>query len=166
MSNPMEGPMNKLLMPVAAAAAVAAGVAALPATGQDAPTTTRLVFESLGRDREEKFFDTRPRGESVGDRLLISSSLRRDGRVVGRMQADCVGQDRAFGSFGCTITAIFRDGQITMHGAALGRPLPGGGGTREEYAITGGTGAYVGAAGTFTRSGSGRRDTHTFVLVR
>jgi hypothetical protein len=157
--------MSKRLIPVAAAAVLAGGVAALPATGQAPPAPTQLVFESLGRHQAEKFIDVRPRGQSVGDRWLFSSSLRRDGRMVGRMEGDCVGQDPAFEAFGCALTAIFADGQITLHGAALGKPLPGGGGTREQYAITGGTGAYVGASGTLRRTGDGRRDRLIFELA-
>jgi hypothetical protein len=34
----------------------------------------------------------------------------------------------------------------------------------EAYAITGGTGAYVGASGTMTRRGNGKKDTLTFTL--
>jgi hypothetical protein len=38
------------------------------------------------------------------------------------------------------------------------------GATTEAYAVTGGTGAYVGASGTMTRKGNGKRDTLTFTL--
>jgi hypothetical protein len=36
---------------------------------------------------------------------------------------------------------------------------------REEYIITGGSGAYEGATGVMRRSGTGERDTLTFTLV-
>jgi hypothetical protein len=44
----------------------------------------------------------------------------------------------------------------------VSKRIPGVGGRGEEYAITGGTGAYEGAAGTMRRTGDGRRDTLTF----
>jgi hypothetical protein len=48
----------------------------------------------------------------------------------------------------------------------VNRPIPGGvGGTREEFAVTGGTGAYAGQSRSLRRSGDGRRDTLTITLT-
>lgn len=158
--------MHKLWLPVVSAAFAAGAIATLPAAAQEAQPATELVLESRERDGDTQFIDARPRGESAGDRFLLSSTLRRGGSVVGRMEGDCVGQDRAYEALHCTLVAILRDGRITLQGATLGKRLPGGGGTAEEYAITGGTGAYVGAAGTLRRTGDGRRDRLTFSLLR
>jgi hypothetical protein len=47
---------------------------------------------------------------------------------------------------------------------SVSKRIPRVGGTGEHYAITGGTGAYQGAAGTMTRTGNGNRDTLTLSL--
>jgi hypothetical protein len=50
-----------------------------------------------------------------------------------------------------------------VHGAALTTHIPGATAPSEDvYAITGGTGAYVGAAGTMR--GNGKTDTDVFEL--
>ena len=64
----------------------------------------------------------------------------------------------------CNLVAILADGRITLQGAGLDKKLQGVGGTDEVFAITGGTGAYVGASGSMTRKGNGTRDTLTFTL--
>lgn len=146
------------------AAAVAAGIAVLPASGQDQPTTRTLTFVSTEKPNDEKFVDTKPKGYSVGDSFLLSSMLHKDGRVAGRIEAHCSLQDPTYHAQACTLTAILADGQITLQGAGLDKKLPGIGSTSEAYAVTGGTGAYVGAGGTMTRKGNGKRDTLTFTL--
>ena len=50
---------------------------------------------------------------------------------------------------------------ITAKGAGTSKPIPGVGRTTEQYAVTGGTGAYAGATGAIRRTGDGRRDTLT-----
>jgi len=53
---------------------------ALPASGQhDAPTGT-MSLTGKQRPADQKTIDLKPRGESVGDRMLSSETLRRDGR--------------------------------------------------------------------------------------
>ena len=146
------------------AAAVAAGIAVIPAAGQDQPTTRTLTFVSTEKAKDEKFFDVKPKGYSVGDSFALSSLLHAGGRVAGRVEGHCVLLDATYHAQHCTITAILADGQIELQGTGLDKKLPGIGGTDEIYAITGGTGAYVGAAGTMTRKGNGKRDTLTFTL--
>ena len=155
---------NTSLIAALAAAAAAAGIAVLPASGQDQPTTRTLTFVSTERAGDEKVVDVRPKGYSVGDSYLLSALLHRGGHVAGRIEAHCSLQDPTYHAQACTITAILADGQLTLQGAGLDKKLPGVGGTAEAYAVTGGTGAYVGAAGTMTRRGNGRRDTLTFTL--
>ena len=46
----------------------------------------------------------------------------------------------------------------------MDKRIRGVGGRGEEYAITGGTGAFKGASGSVRRTGDGRRDTLTFPL--
>ena len=108
--------------------------------------------------------DSRPKGPSVGDRWLLASTLRQAGKTAGRLEGDCVAVDKRFGVLQCTVVVILADGRITLQGASVDERIPGVGGRGEEYAITGGTGAYEGAAGTMRRTGDGRRDTLTFSL--
>jgi hypothetical protein len=64
-----------------------------------------------------------------------------------------------------TLTAVLADGSITLQGASLGKRIPGASAPSQDvYAITGGTGAYVGVAGTMRRSGNGKTDTDVFEL--
>ena len=56
------------------------------------------------------------------------------------------------------------DGRLTLQGAPIDKRIPGVGGRGEEFAITGGTGAYEGASGTMRRTGDGGRDRLTFSL--
>jgi hypothetical protein len=148
----------------ATAATAATAIAVLPASGQDQPATRTLTFVSTQKHSDTRFTDVKPKGDSVGDGFLLSSLLHRDGKVAGRVEGQCVELDATYHAQMCTITAILADGRITLQGAGPDRKLPGVGGTDEVYAITGGTGAYVGATGTMTIKGNGRRDTLTFTL--
>jgi hypothetical protein len=154
---------TSLLAALGAATAVA-GIAVLPASGQDQAVSRTLTFTSTQTAKDTKFVDVKPKGYSVGDSMLLSSLLHAGGRVAGRVEGHCILQDPAYHAQACTITAILAGGTITLQGAGLDKKLPGIGGTGEVYAVTGGTGDYVGAAGAMTRKGNGRRDTLTFTL--
>lgn len=148
-----------------AAAGLATAVAVLPAQGQDPAATRTLTFGSIQAARDFKQIDVKPEGDSVGDQFIFSTTLRAAGKVAGRMEGDCLAIDARYEALDCSLVAILADGQLTAAGAATDKPIPGGvGGTKEEYAITGGTGAFVGATGTITRKGNGKNDTLTVVL--
>ena len=64
----------------------------------------------------------------------------------------------------CGVTHRF-NGSITLQGASLTKRIPGATAASEDvYAITGGTGAYVGATGSMKRSGNGKTDKLVFEL--
>lgn len=156
--------MKTMLATLAAGAAVAAAVA-LPATGQQAPATRTLTLTSVQAKDAEHAIDAPPRGDSVGDRFVFASTLRSGGKLAGRMEGDCLAVDLKFEGMQCTLTAVLADGSITLQGASLTKHIAGATApTQDVYAITGGTGAYVGAAGTMHRSGNGRSDTDVFEL--
>jgi hypothetical protein len=146
------------------AAAATTGIAVPPASGQDQPTTRTLTFASTQKRSDLKAIDVKPKGDSVGDSFLLSSLLHDGSRIAGRVEGQCVELDATYHPQMCTITAILADGRISLQGAGLDKKLPGIGGTDEVFAVTGGTGAYVGASGSMTIKGNGQRDTLTFTL--
>jgi hypothetical protein len=149
---------------VLAAAATTALVAVLPAGGQEPAGLQSFTFTSTQKQGDERYIDLPPKGPSAGDRIVLSSRLSEGGRAAGRLEGDCVLQDKPFAVIHCGIVVLRADGRLTLHGAYAGKRIPRVGGTREEYAVTGGTGAYQGATGTLTRSGGGKRDTLTLTL--
>jgi hypothetical protein len=81
------------------------------------------------------------------------------------MEGDCLAVDVKFEGLQCALTAVLIYGSITLQGASLSKPIPGATAPAQDvYAVTGGTGAYVGAAGTMRRSGDGKADTLVFEL--
>ena len=155
---------NRALI-AAAAATLVATVVALPASGQDQPDRRTLSYVSTEKQRDFRFVDARPKGESVGDRYTFSSTLHSAGKRVGRLEADCVAVDATYEGLQCSGVAIFADGRMAVQGASLGKRVPGVGKVREEYVITGGSGAYEGVTGVMRRSGNGQRDTLSFSLL-
>ena len=156
--------MKTLLATLAAGTAVAAAVA-LPATGQETPAARTLTLTSVQAQGAEHAVDAPPRGDSVGDRFVFASTLRATGKLVGRMEGDCLAVDLKFEGMQCTLTAVLADGSIALQGASLTKRIPGATvPSQDVYAITGGTGAYLGAAGTMRRSGNGKSDTDVFEL--
>jgi hypothetical protein len=159
-----EDAMKTLLATLAVGTAVAAAVA-LPATGQEAPAARTLTLTSVQAQGAEHAIDTPPRGDSVGDRFVFASTLRNGAKLAGRMEGDCLAVDVKFEGMQCTLTAVLADGSITLQGASLTKHIPGATApSTDVYAVTGGTGAYVGAAGTMRRSGNGKTDTDVFEL--
>ena len=122
------------------------------------------AHERAGQGRRAR--DRHAAARGLGRRPL---RLRLDpaptGRLVGRMEGDCLAVDLKFEGMQCTLTAVLADGSITLQGASLTKHIPGATAPSQDvYAITGGTGAYLGAAGTMRRSGNGKTDTDVFEL--
>ncbi len=156
--------MKLLLATVTAGAAVAAATA-LPATGQEAPAARTLTLTSVQAKGAERSIDLPPRGDSVGDGFVFASTLRNGKALAGRMEGDCTAIDLKYQGLQCSLTAVLADGSITLQGASLSKRLPGASAASGDlYAVTGGTGAYLGAKGTMHRSGNGKTDTLVFDL--
>jgi hypothetical protein len=151
------------------AATVAAGVAAtatavLPASGQGPAGARTLTYTSTERQRDSNAVDVKPKGDSVGDRFTFSSTLHQNGKVAGRIEADCVAVDRTYQGLQCSVVALFPNGRMTLQGAGLEKSVAGVGRVPEQYTVTGGTGAYASATGTMSRKAGGKQDTITFAL--
>ena len=96
---------------------------------------------------------------------MFASTLRNGAKLAGRMEGDCLAVDVKFEGMQCTLTAVLADGSITLQGASLTKHIPGATAPGQDlFAITDGTGAYLGAAGTMRRSGNGKTDTDVFSL--
>ena len=156
------------LLVVLAAVAVVTGVVVLPATGHDVKPTGTLVFTGKATSGDQRMVDLPPKGISLGDHFLGAETLRQASGPAGRMDVDCVIIDRAYQGQACSLSLILKDGQVIAQGAGVDKRIPGVGGTTppagDEYAITGGTGAYQGAAGTLRLKAGRTKDTATLLF--
>jgi hypothetical protein len=114
----------------------------------DRGKTLRLVAV----DANEEFIDVGVSGPSLGDEIVFSETLRKDGRDVGRSGGVCT-ITRGVPPYDivdlhCVATLRVRGGQITLQGLneVQGEDDPG----PFRLAITGGTGKYRGASGEAT----------------
>jgi hypothetical protein len=111
----------------------------VPAGAQDDEGRTIRVASVTA---QERFLDLGPEGFTLGDELVFSANLWRQGERVGRLGVECTVTSTRTEDLQCLATARFGNGQITVQGLLRGAP--------ESFvlAVTGGTGAYFGAAGS------------------
>jgi hypothetical protein len=156
----------------AAAVSAAVAIAAFAFTG-DAQTAGRtIVLKESDKGSLVNFIDNLPHSSeqrgapvaSLGDGLAISTRLQDPaGNRAGRIEAACSDvkqarlQDGAV--FLCTAVAHLADGDIFLSA----RFAPVDGPSDVHGALTGGTGAYLGARGDFTSVG--RPATDTFSIL-
>ena len=148
--------LRRAMLP-AAALLIGSAFAVSHADGQTART---LVLTSgpppagEAEDGDFKQIDVRPRGLSPGDSFLAAGTLRDNGHVAARGHVICTVIDHSYRGQDCQFVLVFRDGTITASGGGINRLLPGQRPSPphspDEYAITGGTGAYRGASGTMS----------------
>jgi hypothetical protein len=141
--------MHKLAMVTAlAATASALALSALPASGQDGRPSGTLVLTGTQRPADQKTIDVKPRGESVGDRMISSETLRHNGAPVARVESECLLLDATYEGAQCIFTIMFRDGVLIGQGASVSKRVPGVDRADEDFAILGGTGRYAGVSGS------------------
>lgn len=134
----------------ALAAAVTAAALVASANGQSSPTVLHLV------DHEKHFAltDVKPKGAqrkgSQGDTLYLGGRTTGDDRGTSNLICSVTKPGRK-STFECRGTLALRKGTITFEGVTYSN-VDG-----DTFAVTGGTGAYDGAAGTMV-SGSGKGD--------
>jgi hypothetical protein len=143
---------RRMTIAVLAAAVVAVGIVALPATAQAPGPSGTLTFTGKGKKRDQQMVDVGRKGLSLGDRFLGAETLKQAGATAGRIESDCVVLDRSYEGQACQLTLLLKDGQVSAQGAGLDKRLSGVAPTStaagDEFAITGGTRAYKGASGT------------------
>jgi hypothetical protein len=115
-----------------------------------------LTFKELNKGATTHFVDNAPEttlthgsGLSVspGDMLLTTNPLAMEGKVVGKIRIVCTATSTGStknldgAGFNCTGIARIPGGTLVLVGEAVEGPADG--------AITGGTGIYAGARGTF-----------------
>ena len=160
---------TRALAAALAAGAIATTIAVMPAQGHhpyghDPLTTQTMSFTAAQGPHDEHFIDLPPRGPSAGDRVALASTLRRGGKIAGRLTADCTWADATFEILQCGVVLNLPDGRVTLQGAYANKRIPRVGGTREVYAVTGGTGAYEGVTGTMRRTSGRAADTLELAL--
>jgi hypothetical protein len=143
--------MKHLISAALCASAVLAVVAAT-ASGHSGGTTIKLVQH----DSNFQFIDIAPKGgdqkpPSQGDEYVIGGNDTENGKPAGRTSLVCtVTKPGAKGLSQCVGTLILPKGTISASGVSYLAT------SSDTYAVTGGTGAYVGATGTlFTVQGKG-----------
>jgi hypothetical protein len=140
---------TKLRLYSAVLATVALGVlvsgTAVATAAGDGKRTLRLVATEI----QSEFLDLGTPGPSLGDEFVFSETLSRHGREVGVSGGVCTATQVVppydVLTFHCVATLSLRRGQITLQGLieVQGEDDPG----PFRAAITGGTGAFVGAGG-------------------
>ena len=141
---------TKLIL-AALAATLTCSALTLPGEAADlAVEPETLAFRGVVKAKDTAFHDVRPRGDSLGDRSIASMTLRRAGQIAGRLEGVCTTIDNTYDGHMCTLVVILADGRLAFEGAGVRHPVPNVGGRGDRFALTGGTGRYVGADGTLT----------------
>jgi hypothetical protein len=138
----------------AAAALVLLAALAITATGSDTAhiaLADRTVIATMEKSSAGEV-DNKPKGPSVGDTWQGAGNISENGARVGRFQLTTTLVDAKYHSGFQTGVLILADGTITYQGSGIGKKIPGipVDPDANVYAITGGTGVYAGAGGSFT----------------
>jgi hypothetical protein len=142
--------------------------------GDSWAATVTLTFKEPVKGSTFVYVDKAPKGKSLfgipltsspGDEIIQSSPLEVKGKRVGKLRAVCTatraGSNRnlASGEFMCEVFAKVPGGALFMVSPLTDRRA----GT--EGAVTGGTGIYAGATGTFLIEESQNFSTNTITLL-
>jgi hypothetical protein len=131
-------------------------------------TTVQMQFAAISVQSIR--LNVGPPGASPGDRLVFSHTLTKDGKTAGLSGVECVltsvtaskpkgkAQPVISARSNCVATIVLTNGQIAAQGLT---DLVDTGGSF-ELAVTGGTGAYAGAAGAMRKAGG--KDKGTYIL--
>jgi hypothetical protein len=126
---------------------------AIAAQGREAPPAgRRIVLDSTLDTRSLRTNDVRPRGPSAGDQFTYAATLRRGGAAAGRLEGVGVATDPRYDGGVQVVTLVLADGTLAAQGGGPDKRTPGLPPPARDsiFAVTGGTGAYTGAAGTMS----------------
>jgi len=163
---PRSGPCLALL--AAGGAAVALAVTAGSGASAQAPTTRTLSFVELERGSTFTHVrNTRTRSaqsNSAGDLIVFTNPLAdSSGNVVGRLHVQCVtttgARDFRRSVLTCTGVGVLRDGTLALQASVRA------GARTTTGAVTGGSGAYAGARGTFVSKERRRGGSDTTITL-
>ena len=157
--------MRKLLPIVAAAVAALTLISLSPASAHK--SSNDHVFTITTKTIDETPLDvTKP--PKLGDTNVITEDVYRYGKKVGTSDLQCtlvrLDLPKHFFAAQCFNTTVLPDGQITAQGYVTSNEIEK---VPFKQAITGGTGAYVGAKGELTVDEAGDGPAHlTFDMGR
>jgi hypothetical protein len=140
---------TKLRVQLTVLAIVALGVLLFGSAVASAHGKGKQTLRLTATENQSEYMDNGTSGPSLGDQLVISETLHKNGREVGTSGIVCtvteVTPPYDVITFHCAATLSLRRGQITIQGLLeiQGENDPG----PFTVAITGGTGAYRGASG-------------------
>jgi hypothetical protein len=141
-----------------AAAGIAAAAVATPVLAHSSAAGTTLTFRELNKGSRFGYIDNPPRNRShrrpvfsVGDQIVLANPLADASGKIGELRATCAITKKAPASDAglanghpfCTGAFVLKAGTLFVATADVGAKATTG-------AVVGGTGAYVGAHGTFT----------------
>lgn len=157
--------MNRTLKRSAAAVltagALAAGVAVAldsPAAARSHSTTTRYVLHD-DQFAMDDLGSPSPQGPGIGDVIVLTQVVTRNGKAVGRVHDAAVAVDAKRHLFQANGSLVLHGGTIEYAGLVSQTP-------HFVMAITGGTGRYQGVGGKVVFDFPGKRQLLTVTLKR
>lgn len=152
--------------------ALASCLAALAFAGSASAASTTLTFKEPEKGSTFAFIDNAPKSQlqhgfptkfSAGDEILFTNPLEAEGKIVGKVRVACTAtktaSSKSFAAAGFLCTGIAK-----VPGGTLAFATMLSEGTTEGV-ITGGTGTYAGARGTFVVKESKDFSTNTITLL-
>jgi len=142
-----------------AAAGVTSVAVAAPVVAQSANSGRTIRFHEINKGSRFAYIDNPPRNSkhsrpvfSAGDQIVIGTTLANASGKIGELRATCTMTKTAPAPRGNSINAghpYCAGAFVTKKGTLFAQAVDAGAKTTRG-AIVGGTGAYVGAQGTFT----------------
>ena len=148
--------MSRRNLTVLAAAAVAATAVAVPGLAQSSDGQT-ISFRELDKGSRFDYIDNPPHNSkhkrpafSVGDQFVLGNPLADDSGPVGELRATCALTKKGPANDNVNPARPFCSGAFVLKSGTIFVETADAGGKTTSGAVVGGTGAYVGARGTFT----------------
>jgi hypothetical protein len=163
--------MSRRNLAVLGAAAVAAAAVAAPVLAQSGGGQT-ITFHELNKGSRFAYTDNPPRNAhnkrpvfSVGDQITLANPVADDSGSLGELRAVCTFTKKAPATDNVNPGHPFCSGAFVLKSGTLFVDTADAGGKTTHGAVVGGTGAYVGARGTFTSTStkSGANDVVTLM---